>query len=156
MFPGYAQSRSISGNSGQDYQDQPANQAPNPKPQNPGAKPSLAAITPADMNKFLSTRAISEQLRIPALGRPIRLGAMYYGDDDRVAYDENLWRDSTLKNNASVAETPSSSFKIAESRDILQKYNLFNIQGRVKLSLLDGRIAVSFEHQLVQLYNKVL
>ena len=148
-FPGWAQGRSISRKSGaglSSRQEQGQGNANTANQGNNKAKPpSLAAITPAEMNKFLTTRAISEQLKVPALGRPIRLGAMYYGDDDRIAYDENLWKDSTLKNNASVAATASSSFKIMETNDILQKYNLFNIEGRVMLSLAGGMISVSLQ-----------
>ena len=147
VFPGWAQSRSISKKSGAGLSSRQGQGNANTANQgnNKSKPPSLAAITPAEMNKFLTTRAISEQLKVPALGRPIRLGAMYYGDDDRIAYDENLWKDSTLKNNASVAETASSSFKIAESNDILQKMNLFNIEGRIKLSLLNDKIQVSLQ-----------
>ena len=147
VFPGWAQSRSISKKSGAGLSSRQGQGNANTANQgnNKSKPPSLAAITPAEMNKFLTTRAISEQLKVPALGRPIRLGAMYYGDDDRIAYDENLWKDSTLKNNASVAETASSSFKISETNDILQKMNLFNIEGRIKLSLLNDKIQVSLQ-----------
>lgn len=148
-FPGWAQSRSISKKSGAGLSSRQGQAQGNVNTANQGNKkpkaPSLAAITPAEMNKFLTTRAISEHLKVPALGRPIRLGAMYYGDEDRIAYDENLWKDSTLKNNASVAETASSSFKISETNDILQKMNLFNIEGTVKLSLSGGMISVSLQ-----------
>ena len=147
VFPGWAQGRSISRKSGTGLGSRQGQGNVNAANQgnNKAKPPSLAAITPAEMNKFLTTRAISEHLRVPALGRPIRLGAMYYGDEDRIAYDENLWKDSTLKNNASVAETASSNFKIQETNDILQKMNLFNIEGGVKLSLADGMISVSLQ-----------
>ena len=111
----------------------------------PGAPNYLSTdITPAEMKAFMQTRMISEQLKVPALGRPIRLGAMVYGDEDRIAYDENLWKESTLTKNATIMENPSSSFKIRETNNILDKYNLFNIEGTLKLEMMSGKLQVSF------------
>ena len=75
------------------------------------------------------------KLKQPALGRPIKLGALYYGQTDRVAYDENLWFESTLRNNATNISNPSSNFKIRTSNNILDKMKLFNIDGSFSLSL---------------------
>ena len=85
------------------------------------------------------------KLKQPALGRPIKLGALYYGQTDRVAYDENLWFESTLRNNATNISNPSSNFKIRTSNNILDKMKLFNIDGSFSLSLGAGQ---SFTAQL--------
>ena len=79
------------------------------------------------------------KLKQPALGRPIKLGALYYGQTDRVAYDENLWFESTLRNNATNISNPSSNFKIRTSNNILDKMKLFNIDGSFSLSLGAGQ-----------------
>ena len=53
------------------------------------------------MKKYLARKGVSEHAKQPVLGRPIKLGALYYGKEDRIAFDQNLWNDNTLRKNAS-------------------------------------------------------
>ena len=141
IFPRELRSRSFGGSSFRKEGPAPAKKVPKSDYADPSLNPE---ITRADMEQFLKTRKISEQLRVPALGRPVRLGAMFYGDEERIAYDENLWRDSTLKANMSVDENPSSSFKIKQTNDVLMKMTLFNVEGELSLSIASGKISVGF------------
>ena len=77
----------------------------------------------------------------PSLGRTIRLGALYYGSTDRVAVEENLWNEETLKN-AYVANAPSSDYDVKISEKNLDRMSNFGLQASLGLSFMGGLINV--------------
>ena len=99
-------------------------------------------ISDKEMKDFLKTRGSTAKLKQPTLGRAIKLGAMYYAQDDRIAYDENLWKDSTLEAQKSIQNSSSSSFKIQRSQDILDRLNLFNVDMSLSLTLMGGKLSM--------------
>ena len=79
------------------------------------------------MEKYLARKGVGEQENQPVLGRPIKLGALYYGSEERISFDENLWNDKTLKNNATRINVTSSSTKLAFLNKLKDRLNLFSI-----------------------------
>ena len=109
-----------------------------PKPK----KKFVPYISDKEMKDFLKTRGSAAKMKQPTLGRAIKLGAMYYAQDDRIAYDENLWKDSTLAAQKTIQNSSSSSFKIQRSQDILDRLNLFNMDMSLSLTLMSGALTM--------------
>ena len=104
------------------------------KPQ--GDITSSTLITAEEKEQFLKRRGTDEKMNQPALGRAIKLGAMVYEQDDRIAYDENLWTDKSIEQNKTVLEAKSSNFRIRLINDALDRLDLFNIEAQLRVSLL--------------------
>ena len=94
------------------------------------------------MKKYLAKKGVSEQANQPVLGRPIKLGALYYGAKERIAFDENLWNDNTLRNNASRINTTTSNFKLDFFEKLMDRLNLFSISASFKADLLSGKMTL--------------
>ena len=94
-----------------------------------------------DMKEHIVKSGIKEE-SIPNLGQPIKLGALYYGAEDRMAFDENLWRDETIKKKGTITDIQKSKFKIRSTTDILERLNLFALSAKIKADFLNGKFVI--------------
>ena len=92
------------------------------------------------MEKYLARKGVGEQENQPVLGRPIKLGALYYGAEERISFDENLWNDKSLKNNATRINVTSSSTKLAFLNKLKDRLNLFSIKAEVEIGMLKDKM----------------
>ena len=102
----------------------------------------LTLISAEEKEQFLKRRGMDSKMKQPVLGRAIQLGAMVYEQEDRIAYDENLWTDKSIETNKTVLEAQSSTFRIRLIHDALDRLNLFNIEASFKISLLEGKLVL--------------
>ena len=81
--------------------------------------------------------------RQPALGRLVQLGAVYYAADERLAFDETLWKIATIRTNSTKENITSSTSKIKVLRSKLEKFEYFDVNAEITLSVLAGLIEIS-------------
>ena len=98
--------------------------------------------TDNDMKEYLSKKGVKTHAKQPALGRPVKLGALYYGKEERIAFDENLWKDRTIKNNSTFINVTSSRAKIRVTQDVLDRLDLFGIKAEILLGLMRGKLEI--------------
>ena len=86
---------------------------------------------------------LEESKREPTLGRAIQLGSLYYGKDDRISINENLWGASSLKKNAVILKTPSSKTKLAITQTTKERVKLFGMGLNLRVTALFGIVIVN-------------
>jgi len=84
---------------------------------------------------------LKQFIRQPTLGRAVTLGALFYGVEDRVQLDENLWAPKSLQN-AKIYKTEHSDFKVATADNTIDRANVLNIGGSLTLSFMGGLLDV--------------
>ena len=94
-----------------------------------------------DMKEHIVKSGIKEESK-PSLGEPIKLGALYYGAEDRIQFDENLWRDETIKKKATITDIQKSKFKIRSTMDILERLSLFALSASIRADFLNGKFVI--------------
>ena len=119
-----------------------ADGANNP-PETQGDITELTLISAEEKEQFLKRRGLDSKMKLPVLGRAIQLGAMVYEQEDRIAYDENLWTDKSIETNKTVLEAQSSTFRIRLIHDALDRLNLFNIEASLKISMMSGKLTAA-------------
>ena len=80
--------------------------------------------------------------RQPGLGRIINLGSVYYAADERLAFDENLWKMDTLKRKSTIQPITYSTSKLKFVRNKLDKFQFFNVGASVTVGLLSDLITI--------------
>lgn len=95
----------------------------------------------ADLNPAIqeNTKAIVNQKTI---GRNVRLGALYYGTNDEVHVNENLWDDTSLNDTWKRTINAPSTAEVKISQDKLDRVNNFDIDAALKLSFMAGLVQV--------------
>ena len=81
--------------------------------------------------------------RQPSLGRIINLGSVYYASDERLAFDESLWKLDTIQAKSTKQQITYSTSKVKLTQNFYDKFDLFNINAKVTLYLLGGLISIS-------------
>ena len=81
--------------------------------------------------------------RQPGLGRIINLGSVYYAADERLAFDENLWKMDTLKRKSTIQPITYSTSKLKFVRNKLEKFQFFNVGASVTVGLLSDLITIT-------------
>ena len=81
---------------------------------------------------------LEELKREPTLGRTVQLGSLYYGKEDRVSVNENLWKAENLKENATILKKPSSKTQLAITQTTKEKVRLFGMGLSLRVSVIFG------------------
>ena len=81
--------------------------------------------------------------RLPSLGRIISLGSVYYAADQRLAFDEALWKTDTIQTKSTKQQITYSTSKVKLINNYHDKFSLFNINAAVEVGLLGGLITIT-------------
>ena len=81
--------------------------------------------------------------RQPSLGRIVNLGSVYYAADERLAFDEALWKLSTIQTKSTKQDISYSTSKLKFIQSLADRFELFEIGAKVTLGLLSGLIEIS-------------
>lgn len=82
------------------------------------------------------------RIDVDALGREVHLGNIYYGQDDHIATDQNMWTSESLKKRKNV-EKKISKNEIRITESVVDRLNVLDIDASLKLSFLGGLVSVS-------------
>ena len=83
-------------------------------------------------------------LKIPGLGRPFRLGALYDVRTDRlVAPGVSLWDSEFLNEHISERPKPYSKVEVFDGSSFSKRSDFFQLSGEMKASFAAGLIKVS-------------
>lgn len=91
----------------------------------------IDSLNPANIAKLRSKRDTSQEsdfevLKLePSLGRPLKLGTLYYGKDETFNLQENLWNDKNLEVNSTKIDKPSSKTQLAITQTTKEVATLF-------------------------------
>ncbi|XP_077952760.1 stonustoxin subunit alpha-like isoform X1 [Gasterosteus aculeatus] len=84
----------------------------------------------------------SNQMEVPALGRPFTLGMLYDAQRDDLIKGLTLWEDKILQGKTIKSSKPSNKFVITGSDSIEFKSSLLEVDASLKASFLSGLIEV--------------
>lgn len=76
----------------------------------------------------------------PTVGRHVKLGSLYLGTNEEIQFDENLWSDANIEENATKIEAKSSktNIKITQTRN--DRINMFGVSLKLSVSVLFGLV----------------
>ena len=83
---------------------------------------------------------MSAQLKIPCLGRPLKLGTLYDCRSHKIVPGKTLWDSKALQSVTQTKPLPSSSFEVFTGDTFQKKCSGLGIDGDLKLSLLGGMV----------------
>ena len=81
--------------------------------------------------------------RLPSLGRIVSLGSVYYAADQRLAFDEALWKTDTIQTKSTKQQITYSTSNVKLITNFHDKFSLFNINAAVTLGLMGGLITIT-------------
>ena len=81
--------------------------------------------------------------RLPGLGRIVSLGSVYYAADQRLAFDEALWKIDTIQTKSTKQQITYSTSNVKLINNFHDKFSLFNINAEVTVGLLGGLIQIT-------------
>ena len=79
----------------------------------------------------------------PTMGRLVQLGAVYYAKTERLAFDETLWTVANINANSTKQNITKSVSKVRFTKNLLEKFDHFDISAELSLSTLGGLIEIT-------------
>ena len=81
--------------------------------------------------------------RQPSLGRIVNLGSVYYGANERLTFDEALWKLSTIQTKSTKQDISYSTSKLKYFQSLADRFELFDVSAKVTLGIMSGLITIS-------------